>query len=192
MTAKRLDPHDGWTPEVQAEEQPQPPTRDTPEAALAAVLRAVTSKPPYEEWDWDCDYLAAAILAALDGWTLVPQQEVDDYHASAYTNEAKAGANALRAEAAEAEIARLRSALVEFLPGHYPNNGDPRVPHLRWTIPEEAFGKLRAALAPAPSEHRVIPAMKNGLLRHPPTCVNCGQPIECPDAEWQHVDPSEP
>jgi hypothetical protein len=44
----------------------------------------------------------------------------------------------------------------------------------------------------SPSEHRVIPAMRNGLLRHPPTCVNCGQPIECPSAEWQHVAPSEP
>ena len=46
----------------------------------------------------------------------------------------------------------------------------------------------RAALAaPTPNEHRVIPAMRNGVLRHPPTCVNCGQPVECPATTWQHV-----
>ena len=43
-----------------------------------------------------------------------------------------------------------------------------------------------------PSAHRVIPAMRNGVLRHPPTCVNCDQPVEFPGSEWQHVAPSEP
>jgi hypothetical protein len=44
------------------------------------------------------------------------------------------------------EIARLRAAVVEFLSGHYPNNGDGRTSHLTWTIPEKAFGDLRYAL----------------------------------------------
>jgi len=48
----------------------------SPEAALAAALRQATLDWPYAgEWNWDEEALAAAILAALDGWTLVPSDE---------------------------------------------------------------------------------------------------------------------
>ena len=61
---------------------------------------------------------------------------------------------------------------------------------LDWMI--EAGCEVVSGPVPLTTEHRVIPAMRNGVLRHPPTCVNCDQPVEFPGSEWQHVAPSEP
>jgi hypothetical protein len=99
-------------------ENPEPKpmtTHDTPEAALAAALHreldddlcvirpnddAPREHDMPDEW-WG--KRAAAILAALDGWTLID----DEY----LTGTAMALADEIgRAESAEAEIARLRAA----------------------------------------------------------------------------------
>jgi hypothetical protein len=50
-------------------------THDTPEAALAAALRPIVSREACFNPSWPegwAERSAAAILAALDGWTLVP------------------------------------------------------------------------------------------------------------------------
>ena len=84
-------------------------TRDTPEAALAAALRScgLVSHIDSDEY---VRSNAAAILAAMPDWTLVPKGRLDRL----------VGIEEWEAEkidlllAAEAEIARLRAALEEI------------------------------------------------------------------------------
>jgi hypothetical protein len=113
---------------------------DTPEAALEeAVWEANKALCLGESVDWT-DMFAAAILAAMPDWTLVPKEEDEFLRYWRKINEDGA------------EIARLRVALEKFLSAHYANNGDGRTSHLTWTIPEKAFGDLRYALDARPSD----------------------------------------
>jgi hypothetical protein len=71
----------------------------------------------------------------------------------------EAGRIAIEAEAAQPTpvAADLRAALEQFLNTRYPNNGEGAVARLTWTIPEPAFGELRAALAAQPAAPSVAP-----------------------------------
>ena len=58
-------------------------THDTPEAALAAVLRATSGIPPmYRGPVGAWEPTAAALLAAMPGWTLVPRVATADWTGS--------------------------------------------------------------------------------------------------------------
>jgi hypothetical protein len=104
-------------------------TRDTPEAALAAALLHVGVPVGADE-------LAAAILAALDGWRLVPTGPI-----SVMVDMVTADN-----ERMDAEIARLRAALDSII-------HELGVPSDDYPTPiANAYSIARAALAPQASE----------------------------------------
>ena len=97
-------------------------THDTPEATLAAALRAdwpCICTPIWTERglsDPDCPHHdpeadAADLIAALDDWTLVPRVATADWTGST--------------KRADAEEARLRAALAEIAEGHPLESVDP-------------------------------------------------------------------
>jgi hypothetical protein len=108
-------------------------TRDTPEAALAAALLHVGVPVGADE-------LAAAILAALDGWRLVPTGPI-----SVMVDMVTADN-----ERMDAEIARLRATLTGLM--NLDLNHGPQIETLRSGVRDclcVAHEDARAALAPS-------------------------------------------
>jgi hypothetical protein len=119
-------------------------THDTPEAALAAALRGA---PMPREVVWDgspegrqrwAEGFAAAILAALDGWTLVRTPDWTLIPKIALSQ--------------EAEIARLRAALEMLRVQEDFEDEEPDMPDgqlIEWEVTLGTLRALRAALAPS-------------------------------------------
>lgn len=137
-------------------------------AALADALMMTDAVPMPDGWPGYQTW-SERILDAVPNWRLVP------------------------AAAVPVDAERLAVALHYAMCDVSHHDGGPMGTGCHnWPKYPAIVRTVMRALAPAPSEHRVVPAMRNGLLRHPPICVNCGQPITCPRLEWQHVAPSEP
>jgi hypothetical protein len=124
------------------------PTRDTPEAALETAFGSLIQRGwgnvPY---GYGVTFAVEQFLAAMPGWTLVPNGSADwdnGYREGYAAAEAKMGDAAFvsattRADAAEATIARLRAALKRH---------GVHSPYCAWTRGgEDCDCGLRAALA---------------------------------------------
>lgn len=110
---------------------PRRPTHDTPEAVLAAALHDAMCvsicDPRGHAADSYWKARTAAILAALDGWTLVPSDDLRLYSVTVISEQA-------------AEIARLRAVLGNADPGQF------------WGDWRHRDTELGVAPAPVPSE----------------------------------------